>query len=255
VASWVEVPEARAMSGLRLVLTKRIPNPWAESAKALFHVKKIPYVRVAQRPGMPNDDLVTWTGQRSAPVAAWNDERPRSGWSDIVLLAERIAPDPPLVPREPELRARMFGLLHELCAEQGFGWCRRMMFALSTLKGPDSFVGEFITTAYGAGTPQPERLRARVAELLDLFALVLRAQRAAGKRFFIGDSLSALDLYWAGFAALVEPLPPEQCDMLAQFRGLYTLHDGELRARVDPILMEHRDRIYADYLPLPIQLA
>jgi hypothetical protein len=43
--------------------------------------------------------------------------------------------------------------------------------------------------------------------------------------------------------------------MLSQFRELYTLHDADLRARVDPILMDHRDRVYADFLPLPIQLA
>ena len=43
--------------------------------------------------------------------------------------------------------------------------------------------------------------------------------------------------------------------MLEQFRGLYTLKDAELRERVDPMLMEHRDRIYEDFLQLPLQLA
>ena len=80
MSKWIEVSEARAMDGLRLVLTKRIPNPWAESAKSLFVVKKVPFPRVVQRPGMPNEELVVWSGQRSAPVVAWNDERPRNGW-------------------------------------------------------------------------------------------------------------------------------------------------------------------------------
>jgi glutathione S-transferase len=255
VSTWVEVAQAREMSGLRLVLTKRIPNPWAESAKGLFVVKKVPFTRVAQRPGMPNEELVAWTGQRSAPAVAWNDERPRTGWSDIVQLAERIAPDPPLIPRDPALRARTFGLLHELAAENGLGWSRRMMFALDSLETPDRTVGEFITAAYAAGKPHLAALRTRIGELLDLFASVLRQQRSAGSRFFVGDALSAVDVYWAGFAALIEPLPPAQCDMLPLFRGLYTLHDAELRARVDPLLMEHRDAIYGDYLELPIRLA
>jgi hypothetical protein len=95
-----------------------------------------------QRPGLPNEELQAWTGQRSAPVVAWNDERPRTGWSEIILLA-----------------------------------------------------------------------------------------------------------------ALIEPLPHELCPMLPMFRSLYTLHDEELRARVDPILMEHRERMYRDHLQLPIQVA
>jgi len=255
MSDWVEVPEARTMSGLRLVLTKRIPNPWAESAKSLFVVKKMPFVRVAQRPGLPNEELVAWSGQRSAPVAAWNDERPKNGWSEIVLLAERIAPDPPLIPRDPELRARMFGLVHELAAERGLGWSRRMMFALSTADGPNAMVGEFLTAAYGAGAPALPALAARVGELLDMFASILRAQRKAGKRFFLGDSMTALDVYWAGFAALLDPLPVEQCDMLPLFRELYTLRDRELRARLDPLLMAHRDELYRDFLELPIRLA
>jgi glutathione S-transferase len=255
VSDWVEAGEARTLPGLRIAFTKRIPNPWAESAKAVFHVKNVPYVRIAQRPGLPNEELVAWTGQRSAPAVAWNDERPRTGWSEIVLLAERIAPEPALIPKDSELRARMFGLLHELAGEHGFGWCRRMMFALSTLEGPNAQIGEFIVHAYGSGRSEPELLRKRVGGLLDMYAALLHAQRRAGKRFFLGDSLTALDLYWAAFAAMIEPLPPEQCAMLPQFRELYTLKDAELRARVDPILLEHRDAIYEDYLPLPIQLA
>jgi glutathione S-transferase len=255
MSEWVEAAEARKLPGLKLALTKRIPNPWGESAKALFHVKRVPYVRVPQRPGLPNEEIVAWSGQRSAPVAAWNDERPRTGWSEIVMLAERIAPDPPLIPAEPEDRARMFGLLHELAGERGFGWSRRMMFALATLDGPDAVIGEFLIQAYGAGRPDLDALRRRVAALLEMYASILHAQRRAGRRFFLGDSLSALDLYWAAFAALIEPLPPEQCDMLPRFRELYTLTDPELRAAVDPLLLEHRDRIYEDFLVLPLQLA
>jgi len=254
VSDWVEVPQAREMTGLRIALTKRIPNPWAEAAKSLFIVKKVPFVRVAQRPGMPNEELQAWTGQRSAPVVAWNDERPRTGWSEIILLAERIAPDPRLIPQDPDLRARMFGLVHELAAERGFGWSRRMMFALGSLGGPDAMVGEFITAAYGSGTADVEELRRRVGALLDMFASVLRRQLDDGKEYFLGE-LSALDIYWAAFAALVEPLPHELCPMLPMFRNLYTLHDTELRAGVDPILMEHRARMYRDHLQLPIQVA
>ncbi len=53
-AEWRKVDEAEPMMGLRLVLTQGVPNPWAEAAKAVFEVKRIPYTRVIQRvPSLP----------------------------------------------------------------------------------------------------------------------------------------------------------------------------------------------------------
>lgn len=57
-ATWVEVNEARALPGVKLVLTKGIPNPWAHGAKALLDVKRIPYTRVPQRGLTPNAELL-----------------------------------------------------------------------------------------------------------------------------------------------------------------------------------------------------
>ena len=107
MAEWVDVEQARGLSGLRLVLIPGIPSPWGEAAKSIFQVKDVPFRRVRQEPGGDNAALAAWTGQTSAPVAAWNDEAPRSGWIDILLLAERIAPTPALVPAEPRARAEM----------------------------------------------------------------------------------------------------------------------------------------------------
>jgi len=78
---WVEVNEARKLGGLRLVVSKGIPNPWSEGAKALFDVKKIPWTPVPQRVMGANTELGEWTGQTSAPVAIYDDEPPRTTWS------------------------------------------------------------------------------------------------------------------------------------------------------------------------------
>ena len=78
----------------------------------------------------------------------------------------------------------------------------------------------------------------------------LRAQQARGRRFLIGDSLSALDLYWAAFAALIDPLPPDLCPMPDYLRAMYT-YDGGLRDDI-AALFAHRDRIYRDHLELPV---
>ena len=83
---WVEVNEARTLPGLRLVVSKGIPNPWSEGAKALFDVKKIPWIPVPQRVMGDNSALADWTGQTSArpwpggpkpKLAAHDDEQAR----------------------------------------------------------------------------------------------------------------------------------------------------------------------------------
>jgi hypothetical protein len=253
---WVEVNEARTLPGLRLIVTKGIPNPWSEGAKAVFDVKKIPWIPVPQRVMAPNTEIQEWTGQTSAPAAIYDDEPPRTTWSAILQLAERLVPEPALIPRDPDERARMFGYLHELCGELGFGWCRRLQFAHAVITNgsPLRPIGEYIAGRYGYGLQSPVEIEARVRELLRLFAAPLRRQYDAGRPFFLGDRLTALDLYWATFATLIRPLPPEVCPMYEQSRELYTLTDPTLLALVDPLLLEHRDRIYREYLTLPLRL-
>ena len=65
--------------------------------------------------------------------------------------------------------------------------------------------------------------------------------------------LSAVDVWWAAFAALVEPLPEELCPMNPGLRATYTVPDGPLRDALDPALIAHRDRIYAEHLELPVR--
>ncbi len=253
---WVEVNDARKLDGLRLVVTKGIPNPWSEGAKALFDVKRVPWIPVPQRVMGANAELGEWTGQTSAPVAVYNQEPPRTTWSAILHLAERLAPEPALVPADVDERARMFGYLHELCGELGFGWCRRLHFTHRVLGSgsPLGAVGEYIGGRYGYGLQTPEAIEARMLALLRLFAGALRRQYDAGQPFFIGNRLTALDLYWATFATLIQPLPAEVCPMYEESRQLYTLTDPVLLAQVDPLLLEHRDRIYREYLPTPLRL-
>src|SRR5262245_16547147 len=137
-AEYVDVARARALPGLRLVLTAGVPGPWGEAAKGVFHAKGIPFTRVAQTAGADNDDLFEWTGHRNAPVAVYDDERPRTGWTEILWLAERLRPEPALVPADPEDRVRCFGLAQELLGENGFGWCRRLMLLRPAMGDADA---------------------------------------------------------------------------------------------------------------------
>jgi hypothetical protein len=76
----------------------------------------------------------------------------------------------------------------------------------------------------------------------------------SGHPFFIGPCLTTLDLYWSTFATLIRPLPADVCAMYEESRQFYTMTDPEWLARVDPLLLEHRDRIYREYLPMPLRL-
>jgi len=255
---YLDVEEARSRSDLRLVLTAGVPGPWGEAAKGLFHVKKIPYVAVAQEGGGENAALREWTGHDNAPIVVCGDDPPRTVWTEIVFFAERLAPEPALIPADPVDRASMFGLCHEICGENGLGWSRRLMMLHEVLQVSalaDSPAGETVRrlgARYGYSPGAAESAPLRAAEILTLLASRLCDQRDRGSRFFVGDALSALDVYWAAFAALVRPLPAALCPMPEFLRAQYDVKDAQVSKAVDPILLEHRDFIYRECLQLPL---
>jgi hypothetical protein len=93
-----------------------------------------------------------------------------------------------------------------------------------------------------------------VAQILESLGKRLESQKAAGSRYFIGESLTALDIYWAAFATLITPLPERICPMGDMNRFMYTNTDASVHTAVNPVLMEYRDFIYNEYLELPIDL-
>jgi glutathione S-transferase len=255
---YLGIEEARVRGELCLVLTAGVPGPWGEAAKGLFHIKRIPYLAVAQEGGGENAALRAWTGHDNAPIVVCDGELVRTTWNEILFFAERRAPEPPLIPADPADRALMFGLGHEICGEHGLGWSRRLMMLHGVLTVPalaDSPAGDAVRRLagrYGYSSGAAEAAPARAAEVLALLASQLREQRERGCRFFVADALSALDVYWAAFAALVSPLPDSECPMPAFLRAQYEVADPVVRAAVDPLLLEHRDFIYREFLPLPL---
>ncbi len=254
-SAWIDVATGRTLSGLRLVLSAGVPGPWGESAKGIFHAKEIPFARVTQNLGGDNDALRAWTGRDDAPIAIWNDEKPRDNWIDIAMLAERIAPTPRLIPDAVEARALVFGLGRELCGEQGLGWCRRLMLVHQlTQAAPDLPVTRYLATRYGYDAEVAAAAPQRVAAILRAFSAQFAAQRARGSRYLVGDALSALDIWWAAFAAMIEPLPQELCAMRPDTRAVYVLRDPAALAVLDRALLDHRDFIYREHLELPVRL-
>jgi glutathione S-transferase len=252
---YLDVATACARRGLRLVLSAGVPGPWGEAAKGIFHAKGIPFARVAQLPGGDNDALRAWTGRDDAPIAIWNDEKPRDGWIDIAMLAERIAREPRLLPDAVADRALVFGLGRELCGELGLGWCRRLMLVHQlTQAAPELPITRYLASRYGYDAKLAEAAPQRVVTILQAFSAQLAAQRARGRCYLVGDALSALDIWWASFAAMIEPLPPELCPMRPDTRAAYAVRDPAVLAATDPALLAHRDFLYREHLELPVRL-
>jgi hypothetical protein len=221
---YVNVDEAIARRGLRMVVVGNVPSPWGEAAKGILHIKGIDWVAV--RLAYDSEPLKAWAGgQRSGPVAIYDDERPRAGWAEILLLAERLAPTP--------------ALIH------------------AGLQGAGGFaprVATYLAKKYGYSPEAGAAAGARVAALLGMLTSRLKAQQAAGSRFYVGNALSAVDIYSATFMALLSPLPQGKCAMDAGSRAAMETLDAATAAALDPMLLEHRDMMYQERLELPLSL-
>ena len=114
---YISVEDAIKRPGLRMVVVGGVPSPWGEAAKGILHIKRIDWAAV--RLVYDSEALKDWAGERSGPIAIYDNEKPRSRWNDILLLAERLSPEPALVPKDAADRALTFGLAHEICGEGG----------------------------------------------------------------------------------------------------------------------------------------
>lgn len=253
--SYISVEEAIGRGGLRMVVVPNIPSPWSEAAKGILHVKGIDWAAVRLDYG--SEALKDWSRARNAPVAVVDGEPPRSRWDDILLLAERLAPSPSLLPSDPAERALAFGLAHEICGEEGLGWSRRNQLVHAGLQGAGGFpekVSGYLGKRYGYRRDMPEAAGRRVVELLGMLARRLADQSKAGSAYYLGDTLTAVDIYSAAFMGMFKPLPPDLCAMDETMRRAMETLDPETAAALDPILLEHRDMMYREHLELPLSL-
>jgi glutathione S-transferase len=206
-----------------MVVVGEVPSPWGEAAKGIFHVKQLEWVAV--RLAQDDDTLITWTGgHRSAPVAIYRNERPRSGWAEILLLAERLAPTPSWLPTDAAERTLVFGLAHEILGEEGLAWSRRLQLVHTGLQGAGGFgarLAQYLAAKYGHSAKTGRDAPSRVRALLSMLAGRLKTQHAAGSRYYVGGTLSAADIYSATTLAYFRPLPSEQCPMRQSIRAAF----------------------------------
>jgi len=256
---FVSLEEARAARGLRLVVTAGVPSPWSETAKGCFDVKGVDYVAVRLTPR--DADTRTWTARHNAPVAMYDDEPPRSGWAEIVALAERIGPDVPIVPRSPrsprsqEERIEMWGLAQEILGEGGLVWSLRIEaihagLASDGARGFPVRAARYLGAKYGYDPAVVDDARARIATTLRMLA----ARLGDGRRYLVGGALTAADICLAAAVGVLVPLPEANCPMLPDFRRTYETWSPEIMGVVSPALIAHRDHLYRQHLALPVAL-
>jgi glutathione S-transferase len=253
---YLTVSEAKDLPGLKLILTAHMPGPWGEAAKYILAARNVEFVPVKQLAMEKNEDVFAWTGMRNAPIAMYEDEPPQSTWLEILLLAERIGSGPSLIPDDPLDRALTMGFSTEICGPDGFAWSRRLeLMGRDDVRNPApaaTYDMKRMTTSYGVSPESIARAPKRMVSIMQGLTAQLRKQQAAGSDYLVGDRLSTCDLHWAAFAGFVSPLPPEVCPMPDFMRHNYSHLTPELADALDPILLQHRDRIYERHIQLPM---
>ena len=215
---YLEVEEAINAPGLRLVLSAGVPGPWGEAAKSILAHKNLDYTPVLQQGGGKNEALQTWTGQTAAPVAVLDGFAPVCHWFDLLMMAERLSPEKPLVPDDCADRIDVLGISalsrRRRGLSDGVGACKCLLRCCCCPSRPDIAVR--LGAKYGwtaealALTVATGRLESISAEL---DGRLLR-QEAAGSGFMVGStSVTAADFYWANFAGMIKPLGPEDNPM------------------------------------------
>lgn len=241
--------------GLRIVLVKGMPSPWGQAAKTIFEIKGLEYVAAPWQPGEPNENIVAWGGEASAPLVAWSKEKPINRWIDILYLAERLAPKPSLIPTDARKRALMFGLSHEICGEMGIGWNRRLqLFAPAYASATPPPGVSLMGSKYRFNEADAKAAGERTASSLRALTTQLKSQYSCGVQYFVGDSLSALDIYWTAFANLLDPLPKQQCPMPEAWRPAFVASDPGVKEALDPLLLEHRSLIFRKHFRDPMEM-
>jgi glutathione S-transferase len=203
---------------------------------------------------------LAWTSVRNVPSVLFDDEPPRSGWAEILALAERLGGAVSLVPPRSADRVRLFGLAHELAGENGLGWNARLIMIDGSLQsaGARSFphaVAQYLAAQYGYAPDRMAGAHARAREILGLFDGLLAERRAAGHAHLLGEQLTALDLYLATFLTPFVGVTPEECPAMApQVRPAFQYLREVIGDDLPAALAEHRRKIYRENLPWPLPL-
>jgi hypothetical protein len=242
-------------SGLRIVMVQGMPSPWAQAAKTIFEVKGLEYVAAPWVPGEANDEIAKWGwgGQRAdRRMGHRKTDQPVDGHPLPERAARAKAVDDSARrdtagiddrPLERDLRTSR----HRM--EQAIAAIAPMLASGNPPPQIARMGGK-----YGYNEADAKAAGERTAQSLKALDAQLKSQYARGVHFFVGDALSALDIYWTAFANLLDPLPKEQCPMPEAYRPGFTVNDPVVKEALTPLLFDHRSRIFGEYFRNPMEL-
>ena len=152
-----------------------------------------------------------------------------------------------LIPDKFELRVEMFGLCAVVLAEDGLVWNIRIL--------NDSPLGR----KYGYSEEASSTAPAKIAEVIGLIDGRLKAQEKLGSRYLVGDSLTAVDVYWATLSMSTLPVPPEIMPKTQQNQGMLMWFEGnskmpEIAEALTQRVEDHQRYILTTYCETPAVL-
>ena len=255
---FITLEAAAAMTtGTRITFIPGLPALYSEALKNICFVKGIPVIR-ALHPMMGIDEttqkdrqatLYELTSQTSLPTMFHNQERPRNVWTEQLSLTEQLgAPgSPSLIPRDYEERADMFGLCAVILAEDGFIWNMR-------IQGDSP-----LARKYGYSEEASAAATEKMAEVIALIVRRLAVQEKRGSRYLVGESLSAVDVYWATMSMSFVVPGPEIMPITRQNKGMLK-HFGnnsqipEIAEVMTPDIAAHQEFILTSFCEIPAVL-
>ena len=255
---FISLEEAAAMqTGTRVTFIPGMPAMYAEALKNICYVKGIPLIR-ALHPMLGIDKetgedrqarLYELTRQTSLPTMFHDQERPRNVWSEQLALAERIgAPDAPkLLPDDFEQRLEVLGLCAVILGEDGLVWNMRIL--------ADSPLAQ----KYGYSEEASAAAPGKVAQVLKLIDDRLASQTEKGSPFLVGDSVTAVDIYWATMSMTLMPPSQEIMPLTQQNKGMmkYFAMSGQTPGVAELLtdrIGEHQRYILTTYCETPAVL-
>ena len=255
---FITLEEAASLEeGTRVTFVPGVQAMYAEALKNICYIKNIPLTRVSH-PLMGIDKetgedrqakLYELTSQTSLPTMFHAKERPRNVWTEQLALAERIGTkdSPKLIPDNFEQRVEMFGVCAVVLGEDGLVWNMRIMM--------DSPLAQ----KYGYSEEASAAAPGKIAETITLIDNRLKAQEKNGSRYLIGDSLTALDVYWATMSMTILPVPLEIMPKTKQNQGM--LGFFEMNSKIPEIanalsnrIRDHQQYILTTYCETPAVL-
>ena len=245
---------ANIKDGTRITFIPGLQAIYAEALKNICYVKQIKITRVLH-PFMGTDketgsdrqaELYALTSQTSLPTMLYNEERPRNVWIEQLALAEGIGSQDSLslIPKNFKERADMFGLCAIVLGEDGLVWNMRIL--------SDSPLARKYGYSDEASTKAPNK----IAEIIKLLDKKLKAQEEIGSKYLIGDSLSAVDIYWATVSMTVLPASLEIMPKTKQNEGMLLAFEGiskipQIAEATSELILSHRDYILKTYCETP----